>query len=135
MGNSNFIKVLDKKLNCIITLNYIFFLKSKMNKSKILFNEKCSVCNFEIKHYKKRSDLNFVNCSEMGDKYLKKLHVRFENGTEISGVDAFVYVWERTKGYAWIAKIIKLPVIYTLSKISYAVVAFILFYKYKLLSK
>jgi hypothetical protein len=135
MGNSNFIKVLDKKLNCIITLNYIFFLKSKMNKSKILFNEKCSVCNFEIKHYKKRSDLNFVNCSEMGDKYLKKLHVRFENGTEISGVDAFVYVWERTKGYAWIAKIIKLPVIYSLSKIGYAVIAFILFYKYKLLSK
>ena len=42
-----------------------------MNESKILFNEKCSVCNFEIKHYKKRSDLNFVNCSEMGDKYLK----------------------------------------------------------------
>ena len=106
-----------------------------MNESKILFNEKCSVCNFEIKHYKKRSDLNFVNCSEMGDKYLKKLHVRFENGTEISGVDAFVYVWERTKGYAWIAKIIKLPVIYTLSKIGYAVIAFVLFYKYKLLSK
>ena len=106
-----------------------------MNKSKILFNEKCSVCNFEIKHYKKRSDLNFVNCSEMGDKYLKKLHVRFENGAEISGVDAFVYVWERTKGYEWIAKITKLPVIYTLSKIGYAVIAFILFYKYKLLSK
>ena len=116
-------------------MNYIFFLESKMNESQILFNEKCSVCNFEIKHYKKRSDLNFVNCSEMGDKYLKKLHVRFENGTEISGVDAFVYVWERTKGYERIAKIIKLPVIYTLSKIGYAVIAFILFYKYKLLSK
>ena len=25
IGNSNFIKVLDKKLNCIIILNYIFF--------------------------------------------------------------------------------------------------------------
>ena len=25
IGNSNFIKVLNKKLNCIITLNYIFF--------------------------------------------------------------------------------------------------------------
>ena len=106
-----------------------------MDKSEILFNEKCSIWNYEIKHYKKRSDINFVNSSEMGDKYLKKLHVRFENGTEISGVDAFVYVWERTKGYAWIAKIIKLPVIYTLSKIGYAEIAFILFNKYKLLTK
>ena len=106
-----------------------------MKKSKVLFNEKCSICNFEIKHYKKRSKLHFEDCSSMNEKYLKKLHVRFENGTEISGVDAFVYVWERTKGYAWIAKIIKLPVIYSLSKIGYAVIAFILFYKYKLISK
>ena len=71
-----------------------------MKKSEILFNEKCAICNFEIKHYKLRSELNFVNCSEMGDKYLKRLHVRFEDGKELSGVDAFIYVWERTKGYA-----------------------------------
>ena len=55
-----------------------------MNESKILFNEKCRVCNFEIKHYKKRSKLNFVDCSEMEDKYLKRLHVVFDNGEEIS---------------------------------------------------
>ena len=67
-----------------------------MNDSKILFNEKCSICNFEIKHYKKRSELNFVNCSEMEDKYLKKLHVIFDDGKELSGVDAFIYVWEET---------------------------------------
>tara|TARA_B100000941_G_scaffold143066_1_gene101425 strand:- start:171 stop:491 length:321 start_codon:yes stop_codon:yes gene_type:complete len=106
-----------------------------MNESKILFNEKCMVCNFEIKHYKKRSKLNFVDCSEMEDKYLKRLHVVFDSGEEISGVDAFIYVWERTKGYAWIAKIIKLPIVYFLSKIGYAVIAFILFHKFKILGK
>jgi len=106
-----------------------------MNESKILFNEKCSVCNFEIKHYKKRSKLNFVDCSEMEDKYLKRLHVVFDNGEEISGVDAFIYVWERTNGYAWIAKIIKLPIVYLLSKIGYSIIAFILFYKFKILGK
>ena len=106
-----------------------------MNESKILFNEKCSVCNFEIKHYKKRSKLNFVDCSEMEDKYLKRLHVVFDNGDEISGVDAFIYVWERTNGYAWIAKIIKLPIVYFLSKIGYSIIAFILFYKFKILGK
>ena len=106
-----------------------------MNESKILFNEKCMVCNLEIKHYKKRSKLNFVDCSEMEDKYLKRLHVVFDSGEEISGVDAFIYVWERTKGYAWIAKIIKLPIVYFLSKIGYAVIAFILFHKFKILGK
>ena len=106
-----------------------------MNESKILFNEKCMVCNLEIKHYKKRSKLNFVDCSEMEDKYLKRLHVVFDNGDEISGVDAFIYVWERTNGYAWIAKIIKLPIVYFLSKIGYSIIAFILFYKFKILGK
>ena len=106
-----------------------------MNESKILFNEKCSVCKFEIKHYKKRSKLNFVDCSEMEDKYLKRLHVVFDNGDEISGVDAFIYVWERTNGYAWIAKIIKLPIVYFFSKIAYSIIAFILFYKFKILGK
>ena len=88
-----------------------------MPESEILFNEKCSICNFEINHYKKRSELNFVNCSEMGDKYLKQLHVRFQNGKELSGIDAFIYVWERTKGYEWLAKFISLPVVRQLSKI------------------
>ena len=52
-------------------------------KGKVLFNEKCSICNFEIKHYKKRSTLNFKDCSEMEDKYLKALYVQFSDGTEL----------------------------------------------------
>ena len=45
------------------------------NDGKILFNEKCSICNFEIKHYKKRSKLIFNDCSRMEDKYLKKFNM------------------------------------------------------------
>ena len=63
-----------------------------MKNSKVLFNEKCSICNFEIKHYKKRSELVFEDCSSMEDKYLKKLHVVFDDGKELSGVDAFISV-------------------------------------------
>lgn len=106
-----------------------------MKKSEILFNEKCTICNFEIKHYKQRSELNFVNCSEMGDKYLKRLHVRFEDGKELSGVDAFIYIWERTKGYELLAKFVGLPVVNQLSKMAYAILAFLLFYKYKIFAK
>ena len=106
-----------------------------MNDTKILFNEKCSICNFEIKHYKKRSELNFVNCNEMEDKYLKKLHVVFDDGKELSGVDAFIYVWERTNGYNWVARIIKLPVIYHLSRVAYFFLAYMLFWRYKYFAK
>ena len=106
-----------------------------MKKSEILFNEKCTICNFEIKHYKQRSELNFVNCSEMGDKYLKRLHVRFEDGKELSGVDGFICIWERTKGYELLAKFVGLPVVKQLSKMAYAILAFLLFYKYKIFSK
>ena len=48
---------------------YIF-----MKKSKVLFNEKCSICNFEIKHYKKRSKLHFEDCSSMNEK-LSLIHI------------------------------------------------------------
>ena len=52
---------------------------------KVLFNKKCSVCSFEIKYYQKRSKLIFNDCSQMEDKYLKKLHVVFSNGKELVG--------------------------------------------------
>ena len=78
------------------------------NDGKVLFNEKCSICNFEIKHYKKRSELDFTDCSHMEDKYLKKLHVTFDDGKELVGVDAFIYVWNRTKGYRWLGTLVAL---------------------------
>ncbi len=106
-----------------------------MDNSKVLFNEKCSICNFEIKHYKKRSNLQFEDCSSMNEKYLKKLHVVFDDGKELSGVDAFIYVWERTNGYNWVARIIRLPVIYHLSKIAYFFLAYVLFWRYKYFAK
>ena len=106
-----------------------------MNKGKVLFNEKCSICNFEIKHYKKRSDLYFEDCSDMEDKYLKKLHVTFDDGKELSGVDAFIYVWGETQGYKWLSYFTNLPVIKQLAKCIYAFLAYVLFWRFKAFSK
>ena len=105
-----------------------------MYKEKILFNEKCSICNFEIKHYKERSNLNFIDCSDMEDKYLKKLHVILPNKEELSGVDAFIYVWKQTTGYEWLAKLIKLPGIKLIAVFFYAIISRLLFWKFKLSS-
>ena len=87
---------------------------------KVLFNEDCSICNFEIKHYKKRSKLEYENCSQKGDKYLKALYVEFPDGSEIKGVEAFIYVWANTKGYQWLANFVSLPIIFSIAKIVYA---------------
>ena len=109
-----------------------------MNKDldgKVLFNEECSICNFEIKHYKKRSQLEYENCSQKGDKYLKALYVEFPDGREIKGVDAFIYVWSNTKGYGWLANFASLPVIFTLAKILYAFLAFILYWRFKIFNR
>ena len=102
---------------------------------KVLFNEKCSICKIEIQHYKKRSDIKFVDCSGMDDKYLKKLHVILANGSELVGIDAFIYIWRRTQGYRWLAIFISLPIINHIAKLCYFVLAFILYWRFKIFIK
>ena len=60
------------------------------SEGKVLFNEECSICNFEIKHYKKRSHLEYENCSQKGDKYLKPLYVEFPDASDLKGAVAFM---------------------------------------------
>ena len=102
---------------------------------KVLFNEECSICNFEIKHYKKRSQLEYENCSQKGDKYLKALYVEFPDGSEIKGVEAFIYVWSNTKGYNWLAKFVSTPGVFAVAKLVYAFLAFILYWRFKLFNQ
>ena len=102
---------------------------------KVLFNEECSICNFEIKHYKKRSKLEYENCSQKGDKYLKALYVEFPDGSEIKGVEAFIYVWSNTKGYNWLAKFVSTPGVFAVAKLVYAFLAFILYWRFKLFNQ
>jgi hypothetical protein len=105
------------------------------SEGKVLFNEECSICNFEIKHYKKRSQLQYENCSQKGDKYLKALYVEFPDGSEIKGVEAFIYVWSNTKGYGWLAKFVSLPGVNTFAKLLYAILAFILYWRFKIFNR
>ena len=102
---------------------------------KVLFNEKCSICNIEIQHYKKKSNINFVDCSEMDEKYLKKLHVSLSDGSELVGVDAFIYVWRRTEGYNWLASLTSLVVIKQIAKFIYLILAFLIYWRFKIFIK
>ena len=103
--------------------------------AKVLFNKKCGICNFEIQHYKKRSNIDFVDCSDMDDKYLKKLHVCLADGSELVGVDAFIYIWKRTQGYNWLAKLTSLPIIKQIAKFIYSILAFLIYFRFKMFVK
>ena len=80
----------------------------------------------------KRSNVKFVDCSEMDDKYLKKLHVRLADGSELVGVDAFIYVWRRTQGYDWLATLTSLPVIKQIAMFIYSILAFLIYWRFKI---
>ena len=84
-----------------------------------------------------KSDLSFnmKTASQKGDKYLKALYVEFPDGSEIKGVDAFIYVWSNTEGYGWLAKLVSLPVVFTLAKILYAFLAFVLYWRFKIFNR
>ena len=65
----------------------------------------------------------------------KKLHVVFDDDKELVGVDAFIYIWKRTDGYGWLGKFIGLPVIKQCAVFAYSVLAFLLFWRFKIFNK
>ena len=69
------------------------------------------------------------------DKYLKKLHVILADDSELVGVDAFIYVWRRTQGYNWLAKLTSLPVIKQIARFIYSILAFLIYWRFKIFIK
>ena len=116
--------------------------------TKVLYNKECSVCNFEIEHYKKYTkqnsidiefeDLNNTNLKSWGvdkDQAERRMHVQ-KDGQTYSGVDAFIQLWEDMPKYSTLAKIAKKPGIYQFGNILYDwVLAPVLYNKNKLKKK
>ena len=109
--------------------------------NKVLFNNSCSICRFEINHYKKlENNLEWIDIStekkskedtaKNAKELLRRLHT-VKNNKVYSGVDAFIEMWSEIPRYSFLAKIIRKPVIYQVSWFLYEVFALILFYKNK----
>ncbi len=103
--------------------------------TRVLFNADCPVCNAEICHYRAHAEargiaMNFDDLNQIDpilygvrrEDAAKRLHVLHE-GDVVSGVPAFVIIWQQLPRYQWIAKIVCLPVIYFLSNLAYDYVA------------
>lgn len=109
---------------------------------KVYYNKSCSICKAEIDLYKKQNceDIEWVDITNNSDacnetfrsekKLLRRLHVSHEEKI-YEGVDAFLMVWKRIPKYRILYKIFNKPIIYTLFKIFYEMVAFFLYLKNK----
>ena len=109
---------------------------------KVYFNNSCSICRFEINHYKKISDSNLewidiTNneealkiTSKSKEELLRRLHV-IDNGKVIGGAQAFIIIWSKIPKYKFLSKIFSIKPLYILFHYVYEFIAYFLFLKNK----
>ena len=109
---------------------------------KVFFNNSCKICRSEINLYKKENikDIDWIDITNNSDaeketsrnnkELLRRLHVK-ENGKIIEGAEAFLYVWKKIPKYKFLYKFFKLPIIFSVFKYVYEIVAFFLYLKNK----
>ena len=109
---------------------------------KVYFNNSCKICRSEINLYKKENvqDIDWIDITNNSDaekdtfrndkQLLRRLHVK-ENGQIIQGAEAFLYIWKKIPKYKFLYKFFKLPIIFTIFKYGYEMVAFFLYLKNK----
>ena len=109
---------------------------------KVYFNNSCKICRSEINLYKKENikSIDWIDITNNSDaeketsrsdkELLRRLHVK-ENGKIIQGAEAFLYVWKKIPKYKFLYTFFKLPIIFTIFKYGYEMIAFFLYLKNK----
>ena len=109
---------------------------------KVYFNNSCKICRSEINMYKKENieDIHWIDItnnkeaeketSKNDKELLRRLHIK-ENDQVIEGAEAFLYVWKRIPKYKFLYSFFKLPIIFTIFKYGYEIVAYFLYLKNK----
>jgi len=109
---------------------------------KVYFNNTCKICRSEINLYKRENveDIDWIDItnnsqaeretSKNDKELLRRLHIK-ENNKVIGGAEAFLYVWKKIPKYKFLYSFFKLPVIFTIFKYVYEIVAFFLYLKNK----
>ena len=109
---------------------------------KVFFNNSCSICRFEINHYKKNSDncLEWIDITNNDDalkltsksqkELIRRLHV-INDGKVIAGAKAFLIIWSKIPKYKFLYKILSIKPLFILFHYLYEFVAYFLFLKNK----
>jgi len=109
--------------------------------SKVFYNNSCSICRFEINHYKKiTKNIDWIDISNQksaskqinldSKTLLRRLHL-IKKGKLYSGIDAFIHLWSEIPRYKFLAILLKKPFIYHISWLFYEILALFLFFKNK----
>jgi predicted DCC family thiol-disulfide oxidoreductase YuxK len=93
-----------------------------MEPVRILYNDRCPICRAEIAHYRQRAeaagapllfdDLNAVALAPWGltaDQAKRRLHAALPDGRIVSGLPAFVVIWEHLPRLRWLARVVMWP--------------------------
>ena len=109
---------------------------------KVYFNNSCKICKAEIDLYKKEKikEIDWVDItnnnlaqretSKNSKELLRRLHV-IEDEKVIEGAEAFLVLWKKMPKYRFLYNFFKLPVIFTIFKYGYEIVAYFLYLKNK----
>ena len=109
---------------------------------KVYFNNSCKICRSEINMYKKENieDIDWIDITDNKEaeketsknekELLRRLHIK-ENDQVIEGAEAFLYIWKRIPKYKFLYIFFKLPIIFTIFKYGYEIVAYFLYLKNK----
>jgi len=109
---------------------------------KVYFNNSCRICKSEINLYKKENikEIDWVDItnnsnaeietSKSDKELLRRLHVKDGNKI-IGGAEAFLLVWKKIPKYKLLYFFFKLPIIFTIFKIGYEIIAYFLYLKNK----
>lgn len=102
-------------------------------KTKILVDGNCIVCDIEVSHYKRLApaifDIVDISAPEFDaarfglttEAVNKHLHVLTAEGQVRRGVDAFAHIWSRLDRYRFAERVINWPGVNSLARAGYAV--------------
>jgi predicted DCC family thiol-disulfide oxidoreductase YuxK len=107
--------------------------------TRVLFNDSCPVCRFEIDAYRRRAMAEGLpirfdaldRAADWGltaDEAARQLHVWHE-GRVLSGLAAFRTLWDAMPRWRWLARLTGLPVIRPLAELAYGRIAAPLLYR------
>tara|TARA_B100001142_G_C14291355_1_gene639078 strand:- start:705 stop:1052 length:348 start_codon:yes stop_codon:yes gene_type:complete len=109
---------------------------------KVYFNNSCKICRSEINLYKKENvqGIHWIDItnnstavketSKKNKDLLRRLHVK-DGDKIIEGAEAFLCVWKKIPKYNFLYIFFKLPIIFTLFKFGYEIIAYFLYLKNK----
>ena len=105
--------------------------------TKVLYNDTCPVCRFEIDHYRKTTEnlpIRFDRLDQAEswgitpDQAARRLHV-LQDGRLLSGMAAFRALWSVMPRYRWLARMCGWPILRPLLDLGYDRIAAPILYR------